>query len=109
MTDCDIRLFLEIVNTSRNKLMEKFPNVEFHIILWDKKPDDDTYIGIRKGLKIVTNNIHLISNILPNFYELVEEYEISKHDRHPNALAHKLIAEYVVNNILDKNIASKFE
>ena len=65
ITDYDIRLFLEIVNTSRRKLMEKFPNVEFHIILWDKKPDDDTYIRIRKGLKLVTNNIHLISNILP--------------------------------------------
>ncbi len=49
ITDSDIQLFLEIVDSSRSELAGKFPDVEFHVILWDKKPDDPTHLKIRKG------------------------------------------------------------
>ncbi len=103
ITDNDISLFLNIVSTAQEKLIKKFPNVKFHVILWDKTPSDKTYLKIRKGLNLMTNNIHYVSDILPNLCDDTKKYEISKYDTHPNPLAHKLIAEYVVNNILSKN------
>jgi hypothetical protein len=100
ITDYDIQLFLEIVNASRRKLVEKFPEVEFHVILWDKKPDDKTYLKIKNGFESLSIKYHLVSDMLPDYFENIEKYQISTYDRHPNPLAHQLIAEYVVNNII---------
>ncbi len=43
--------------------------------------------------------LHLISDILPGFIENKAQYELGAYDKHPNAIAHQLIAEYVVGII----------
>jgi hypothetical protein len=101
ITDNDIKIFLEIVDTSRRKLVEKYPEIEFHVILWNKMPDDATYLKVRNGLKSLSIKFHLVSDMLPDFFEDIEKYEISTYDKHPNPIAHQMIAEYVVNNIME--------
>jgi hypothetical protein len=96
----DIQLFLEIVDGSRSKLVEKFPEVEFHVILWNKSPDDVTYLKVRDGFNQRSIKFHLVSDMLPRFSGNKEKYEISTYDRHPNSMAYQLIAKYVVNNII---------
>ena len=100
ITDHDIQLFLEIVEDSRRKLVEKFPEVEFHVILRDRRSDNATYLKVRDGLKERSIRYHLISDILPGYYENYDKYIISPYDEHPNPVAYQLMAEYVVNNIM---------
>jgi len=103
LTDYDIQVFLEIVNASRTKLAEKFPGVDFNVILWDNDPNDPTYLKIKEGFKTLSIHYHLVSNILPGLSENIEKYELSVYDKHPNPKTHKLIAEYVVKNIIAAN------
>jgi hypothetical protein len=100
ITDHDIQLFLEIVDDSRSKLVKKFPEVEFHVILWDKSPDDLTYLKVRDGFNQKSIQFHLVSDMLPGYSEDKTKYEII-YDRHPNTIAYQLIAEYVVKNIIN--------
>ena len=41
-----------------------------------------------------------IGRILPDYPTHPSQYELSPHDRHPNALAYQRIADYVVQQIL---------
>lgn len=100
ITAQDIQLFLEIVDASRNKLIEKNSELEFHVILWNMDENDDTYQKIRDRLNEKSINYHLISNILPASLENMSKYQISNLEKHPNPLAHRLIAEYVMKSII---------
>jgi hypothetical protein len=99
VTDNDIELFLHIVDSARNKLVEQFPEVQFQVIFWDNQPDDATTLKIRTGLKALTIPVLPVSDILPNFVADAKRYKISPYDEHPNALAHRLIAEFVVSHL----------
>jgi hypothetical protein len=100
-TEDDIELFLSIVAESRRKLIARYPTAQSHVVLWNIGEDKATLQKIWKGLKERGVQIHLISDILPNFRESRSKYEISTHDRHPSPLAHRLIAEYLVTNVID--------
>ena len=49
--------------------------------------------------------MHLITKILPEYEKTRLDYVISPYDGHPNALAHRLIAEYIIKNIVESRIA----
>ena len=100
-TDYDINLFLAIVDGSRRKLVEIFPEVQFHVILWDH-PDDAVYLKVRDGLEQRSIKFHLVSDMLPGYPSDMERYVI-KHDGHPNPIAHQLMAEYIVKNMVSMN------
>lgn len=113
ISDYDVQLYNEIIATTQKKILAQFSESEFHIILWDKPPgtDEDFFKNetndnnIEKMInefKRLNIKFHLISNILPNYFNKMEKYEISQYDKHPNALAHQLIADYVVKNIINK-------
>lgn len=107
----DIDLFIGIVDRSRKIIETRYPDCEFHVLLWyheDKNSEE-----ILKGLKRKRIRTHLISDILPGINgERSAEYEISKYDRHPSTLAHEMIADYVVSQIIkssphEKTIANE--
>lgn len=100
ITEYDFQLFFSIVAVSRSKLAEKFPGIEFHVILWDPHPDGRFYLKVRNGFESLSIRFHLVSDMLPGCHENKAEYEISRYDNHPNSVAHRLIAEYVVKNII---------
>jgi hypothetical protein len=102
----DIGLFSGIVGASRDEIEQRFPEAEFHVLFWDV--DDDGGLcrvnpcrGAIEALQGELVTLHRASTVLPGLAEGKGQYEISRYDRHPNALAHRLIAEYVVEHIVD--------
>jgi len=90
----NINLFAEIVNTSSQIIETRYPGSEFHMILWANKKDELSKKLEKKGIRV-----HYISDILTDYPEKQAKYLI-KNDGHPNSLANKIIAEYVVNKII---------
>jgi hypothetical protein len=95
----DVDLFVGIVTASKDVFQNDYPEGRFHVIFWNVA-QDNLETMIIKGLKSKGIHVHLIGDILPHFADDPSIYQLSPYDRHPNALAHQLIAEYVVANIL---------
>ena len=95
----DIDLFIAIINKSKRLLEVRFPGLKFHMILWDI-PEKNRKLIIRL-LKERHVPLHLIEKILPDYSENKSIYAIiPPYDKHPNALANKLIADYIITHIL---------
>lgn len=102
----DIQLFLEIVDSSRKKLAKDHPHAEFHVLLWDVNPEDSTLQLIREGLEKRLIACHLVSGILPGYPKSKSKFVLSPYDGHPNSLGHQMIAKYIVNNIMKEETPS---
>jgi hypothetical protein len=93
-------LFLAIVEEAQEAAHSNFPAAEFHVLLWDEENLDNR--TIREGLRQRDVDVHLMSEILPNYRPDQPNlaYRLHETDAHPNALANELIAQYVVGQIL---------
>ena len=99
----DVALFGAIVGAAKESMTAAFPGAEFHVIFWDY--DDDAVVGeqIQTQLKGLGVSVHPVSSILTNFPAARAEYEISPYDRHPNAQAHALIADFVAQRLVNSS------
>jgi len=88
-----------MINVSKEMAQKEFKSAEFHVLLW---PDNDAnlYQTVLGELRKKNIHVHLITDILENYQKVQTHYEIS-HDGHPNALARRKIAEYVIDEILN--------
>lgn len=95
----DVALFIGIVEEAQTFVERFYPDAQFHVLLWDF--DDDRPIAgeILQQLREHKITVHAMSSILPNFPVDEQRYEISPYDRHPNAMAHELIAEFVAHHL----------
>ncbi len=100
-TKNNMKLFLGIVDTSKKIFLGKYPNSLFHVILWDTG-NKKVVAELLHGLREKDVQVHLISNILPNYAGNRAIYQINEYDKHPNAKAYERIAQYVVDKILGK-------
>jgi hypothetical protein len=93
-------LYLGIVGEARDLIHARYPCSAFHVLLWDEDNVDNR--AIRDGLRKMDVEVHLMSDILPDYEPgaLNEAYLLEKRDPHPNARANALIAQYVVREIL---------
>jgi len=92
----NIDLFVEIVSASERIMETQYPESEFHLILWKNKKAELSRKLEKRGIRV-----HYIGDILPGYPEERAKYIIKK-DGHPNVLANKLIAEYIINKIIRK-------
>ncbi len=101
LKDWDLSLFVSIVTTAKVRFEQQFPGGKFHVLLWDDEdhPHNTTVLEalVRNGIYV-----HPVSRIFPHKGPESVVYKIP-HDGHPNALAHRLIAHYVVDHILVNN------
>jgi hypothetical protein len=99
----DIRLMVGIIDGTKRFLEKNHPGCEFHMIFWDKwkmSLSEEVLSGLKeKGIRV-----HLVSDILPDYCENKVKYQLSEVDDHPNKLAYELIAEYISNNIISKQV-----
>ncbi len=106
--DEDLDLFVGIILASKRSFEKLYPGGEFHTIFWDNKDKNQDGRYKSDWLKVLNNlkgrgvRIHHTSEILPDYKNNGSKYDLSPHDAHPNALAHQIIAEYIVTNILEK-------
>jgi hypothetical protein len=104
ISSSDVALFLGIVDSSRNIFEHRYTGSMFHVIFWDTEDHcpRDICQAILEGFRDKRIRVHLISNILPEYNKNKAKYTIGLGDKHPNALAHGLIAKYVIENILSE-------
>ncbi len=95
----EIKLYTAIVAAARDTVNRKFPNAQFHVLLWGNQ-GEKTYDAILDGFSKAGMRVHLVNENLPGYSQQPSSYEISPFDRHPNPHAHALIAEYVSARIL---------
>ncbi len=96
----NVELFLAIVDAARSQFLRRYPSAAFHVILWKDKRDVLLWQMIEQGMRQKGFNLHLSDEILPFYSARISKYKISPHDGHPNAHAHELIAQYVVDKIV---------
>jgi hypothetical protein len=101
ITPDDIRLYVAIVTRARDVAAARFPEAQFHVLLWGWR-GEETFDAIRDGLQKANITVHQINDILPRYTDNPASYELSPHDRHPTAQAHELIADYVATHIIGK-------
>jgi hypothetical protein len=98
----DVNTFVGVIDKSKNLLAKKYQGIEFHVIFWDNSYSKDIIEALeKKGIKI-----HKVSSILKSddFWEFEKKstpYRIP-YDGHPSALTHKIMARYVVNEIIER-------
>jgi hypothetical protein len=81
--------------------MARYPVATFIVILWDIDATEEILVSdLRDGLRERGINTYLISHILPKSDERALSYQLDRYDAHPSPLTHRLIAEYVVRNIV---------
>ena len=97
----DIALYASIVATAQQTATQAFPDAAFRVLFWDY--DDDAEVGgqVLAQLRARGIAVYPMSEILPGFPAERARYEISPYDKHPNALAHRLIADFVVGRLIE--------
>lgn len=101
VNDGDIDLFLGIIANAEQHLERYYPDISFHIIIWDDHSKISTRIvqGLSKN-----NMIHLVTEIIPDYQEKRSAYMALEH---PTSLAYETVAEYIVHHIVKKNSPDK--
>jgi hypothetical protein len=103
----DIHLSLAIVRKSRELLLEDYPGLEFHVIFWPTQFTQCRALHreMLDGFRQLNMPVHRVEEILPGYdLEVPDRYQtryvLAPSDWHPNALANRLLAQYVVTKIL---------
>ncbi|MGA8151698.1 MAG: hypothetical protein WB952_12160 [Terriglobales bacterium] len=102
VSDHDIALYFAIVLRSKNLLETEYPGLQFHVILWPElpQPGQPVYDELLAGFTRLGIKVHLASEILPDYRTNPTKYYLNPADRHPNARANRILAEYVLTKIL---------
>jgi len=99
----DIRLYLAVVRRSQELLSAQYPGIQFHVVLWaggHSGQQPYAYQEMQEGLRQMGIPLHLVENILPGSSAEPSAYLLSPVDPHPNALADRLLAKYLVEKVL---------
>ncbi len=98
----DLKRYIKIVVKSRDLFELQNPGSEFHVIFWPLKDafnNDEVLEKTLSQLKSHNIRIHLVSDILPEYYQNNPYYQIA-FDSHPTPYANNLLAEYILKNII---------
>jgi hypothetical protein len=101
ITDDDLRLYFAIVRRSQELLKAQYPGIHFRVILYPEYDGSEgtTYEKLREGFGKMDIPLDLIKDILPCYESNSVQFMLSPNDTHPNALADRLIAQYVLNRL----------
>jgi len=96
----NLELLVAIVDRSRRLIERRWPEAEFHVILWNERFEIRN-LRLGRALSGEGFRVHRISDILPGYLADRDRYRLGMGDRHPNALAHAMIADYIVGEVLE--------
>ncbi|MGV6825462.1 MAG: hypothetical protein ACWA5Q_00670 [bacterium] len=90
-----ITLMTAIVDESIQTVAEKYPDADFHIVIWDS----NRFLP-KEFVAQVDDRArqHMVTEFIPDFIENQTDYRLG--DGHPSALAHHKVAKYLVENVL---------
>ncbi len=95
-----IAFYARVVDKSINLLVSKYPDIKFHVIFWDQEGDTCNK-AILKSLHNKGITVHKISNIIQDDTSMKSTLYRIPNDGHPTALTHRIIAKYIVNEIIE--------
>ncbi len=96
----NIALLASIGDASRSIVENRWPDAEFHVILWNDRFDPKGK-WLEWSLEDGQFAIHRIGDIIPDYLGDKGRYQIHKeYDSHPNAVAQEQIADYIVREII---------
>ena len=101
----DVKLFMGIIKSAKEKFIDLNPMGSFEIIFWDdlQHVHNNGHLSyILNDLKSMNVKFHLISDIINKYNERKNDY-IIPHDGHPNKLSYQIVSDYIVENILTKS------
>ncbi|MDH3275218.1 MAG: hypothetical protein OEM99_11850 [Gammaproteobacteria bacterium] len=106
--DSEVELFAAIVAQARKYAESAYSVSEFHVLLWDW-PDrcsqqNEPCAAMTEWLQAAGIDVHPVTKIIPDFATAPDDFVLSPHDKHANARAYALLADYVVNKILGTSI-----
>jgi hypothetical protein len=103
ITDDDIRLYLAMVHRTQELVATRYPGTEFRIVLWPGQAgsaaQQSTYGKIRDGFVRMGIPVDFVEDILPGYKADPGKFQLSTMDTHPNALANRLLAQYLVSKL----------
>ena len=100
-------LAVQVVRRSRDLLSAEYPGIKFHVILWVSwKEEEALYRELQTGFRHMNIPVHLIEDILPGYTVDSMKYVLGTYDKHPNALANQIIADYVLAKIVSTDAAT---
>ena len=96
----DQQFFVAMIAKARDLAKIKYPDAEFHVIYSVMNVDTEKeIISMLHDRKI---NVHLISDVIPDYVANFKSYWIKYPiEPHPNAKANDKISNYIVQNIID--------
>ena len=96
-----IELFGAIVKASRDHAKKLYPNSKFIVIFWGDSYEAEKCRKMKQALTKNGIEIHDIDAMIPKYYTEYQKYQIKPpKEPHPNALACKLIGDYITNKIV---------
>lgn len=98
----DAALYGEIVEAAKQLVENLYPGARFHVLLWDFDDSKQESEWILQTLAQHHVPVTPMSQILRDFPADRARYEIHPNDRHPNALAHAQIAEFVAQRLVNR-------
>lgn len=103
-TQEEARLSAALLLAGTAELQKAWPGIRFHLIAWN--PYDESRLNeVLTDLKAKSPgiDIRMLSTIIPDFLEHLDRYVIDrKYENHPNVEAHRLLATYILNDIVGK-------
>jgi hypothetical protein len=98
----DLRLFTAVVRQSRDTVAQKYPEAQFHVLMWPVPGGlavEFIERRIRQALERDGVVVHTLRQHMPAIDQDPARYYIP-YDLHPSAEAHSFAARYVVESIL---------
>jgi hypothetical protein len=103
----EVRVMFAIVEESASIVGRRFPEAEFHVLVWEtnsRLPYSEEYIAMLEGAGI---RIHQVGEVIADYKRPRDSrYHLHLHDGHPSVAAHEKIADYVVRDILNGEVSA---
>jgi hypothetical protein len=101
VTDDDFQLYFAVVRRSQLLLKQQYPDLQFRVLLWPPVLPQEwpIYQRLQDGFRRMNIPLDLAVDALPHYNTHPIEYWLSDTDRHPNALANRLLAADVLSKL----------
>jgi hypothetical protein len=98
-----VKLFVAVVAAAARVTKERYPRSTLNVILWDADPKDDPRFALLED-KLHADGVRVYRETaaIPDLRSNYFRYALSIHDFHPNALQNMLLANYIVQHVLNQ-------
>ena len=106
ITEDDFHTYFAVVRRSQVLLTAQYPGIQFRVILWPNQhvaQERATYERLREEFSRMGIPVDLVEDILPGYSVDRSPYILSSTDHHPSALANRLLAHYVLSEMLKEH------